>query len=244
VTERPLVVVTAIPRMVETTLPGRMPNATAHRRFGELIAAAGGVPVVAEASADPAALAARADAFVVNGGIDIDAGRYGAVPLTTDDEPDTVRDEFEFELVRAAVERGRPVLGVCRGLHVLNVALGGTLVQHLPTVTDTPHYVREPYDAPAHAIELARGSAMAAALGGVHAQVNSVHHQAADRLGAGLRATAWAPDGTVEAVEDASGTLLGVQWHPEFLAGDHAAAQVGIFRALLEGTRAAPRDAA
>jgi gamma-glutamyl-gamma-aminobutyrate hydrolase PuuD len=231
---KPLVVVTSIPRMVDTTLRVPMPNATAHRRFGELVGAAGGVAVVADASADPEALAERVDAVVVNGGIDVGAATYGATAHAQADAADERRDSFELALVRAAVDSGVPVLGVCRGMHVLNIALGGTLFQHLPDVTTQDHYVRDPCDAPAHAIAMEPGSVIAAALGASEAEVNSVHHQGLDRVADVLSVTARAADGTAEAVEDETGRLLGVQWHPEFLAAEYAESQVGVFSALVQ----------
>jgi putative glutamine amidotransferase len=242
---RPLVLITSIPREIETTLPGRMANATVNQRFGELVAAAGGLPVAADAWSDPAELLARIDALVVNGGTDLDPARYGAQPRPGGQAPDRRRDAFELGLVAAALERGVPVLGVCRGMQLLNVVLGGTLIQHLPEVTELEHDVHEPYATPVHGLRVERGSGLAAALGGTRGAVNSVHHQAVDGLGDGLRAVAWAPDGTVEAIEDASGRLRGVQWHPEFLSGEETAAEQGaVFTALVAAARSAPAGAA
>jgi len=183
-----------------------------------VVVAAGGIPVATDMWADPDQLVARVDALVINGGVDVDAGRYGAIRHPSSDAPQSRRDGFELGLIAAAQERGLPIVGICRGLHLLNVARGGTLHQHLPDVTDLVHYVTDPYDRPAHEIAIEPGSRVAAALGR-RAAVNSVHHQGVDRLGSGLAVSARAPDGTIEAIEDPDRPLIGVQWHPEFLVG-------------------------
>lgn len=229
-----LVAVTAITRTLTTTLPGESQHATVHRRFGDLIAQAGGTPVYADESASPAALAARIDALVLNGGGDVDPTQYGADAHAQLTWVDGGRDRFEVALVSEAIARGLPVLGVCRGLHVLNVALGGTLVQHLPEVTELTHRVDDPHDRPAHPVRLLAGSAIARDYAATALEVNSVHHQAVDRLGRGLEAVGWAPDGTIEAIEDATGRVRGIQWHPELMAPEHDPAQLGAFRALVE----------
>lgn len=231
--------VTSIPRSIETTLPGLMDNATINQRFGALIAEAGGIPVASDAWSDAELLAERVDAVVFNGGSDLAPSSYGAEPHPATDEPDLPRDRFELDLARAAIDRQLPILGVCRGMQVLNVALGGSLFQHLPEITDLQHYVVAPYDRPVHEIRIAADSTLASELGRTEASVNSVHHQAIDRLGEGLRATAWASDGTIEGVEDELGLLSGVQWHPEFMRTGRAE-QVAVFRAALRRCLPAP----
>lgn len=235
-TPAPWVLVTSIPRSIETTLPGRMDNATINQRFGALIVEAGGVPVATDAWADPQQLLERVDAVVINGGSDVDPARYGAQRHERTDPPDPRRDEFELALAHGAIERRLPLLGVCRGVHIVNVALGGSLIQHLPDVTDMNHRDVE-WGRVSHEIEIEPGSALAAALGETTAMVNSVHHQAVNRVGEGLRVTARAPDGTVEAIEDESGTVMAIQWHPEFIADDAAAEQVAVFAALVDKCR-------
>lgn len=243
----PLVLVTSIPRRIPTSLPGRISSATVHQRFGWLIAQAGGIPVMSDAWSVPEALAARVDAVVINGGTDVDPQRYDAERAAGTDEPDRSRDDFEFGLVRAAIDRGTPVLGVCRGMQLVNVAAGGDLIQDVSAVTTMPHYVRERYDVPVHDVELSHGSAVARAFASPTLQVNSIHHQCVGRLGAGLRCTGRAPDGVVEAIEDADARVIGVQWHPEFLNDEKALEQVALFRALLSrcsGLTAISRDLA
>ena len=230
---RPLVLVTSIPRLIPTTLPGRMANATVNQRFGTLVEEAGGIPVATDSWADPDAIVERIDAIVINGGTDVDPKRYGAERVEATDEPDRRRDDFEFGLVSAALERQIPVLGICRGMQLVNVALGGSLIQDLSSVTELQHYVTDPYDRPVHKIEIDNDSVVERGLGARHANVNTVHRQAIDRLGRGLRSVARAPDGTIEAVQNGDRRVVGVQWHPEFLTGRHGAAQVGLFRSFL-----------
>jgi putative glutamine amidotransferase len=149
------------------------------------------------------------DGLVLAGGTDVDPALYGAGREAETDEPDRVRDGLEGALLDEALERDLPVLGICRGLQILNVHLGGTLRQHI----DGHKFpkVRE-----VHGIAIAPGSRLEAILGTREYVVNSRHHQAADRVGAGLGVTATAPDGVVEALELAGKRfVLAVQWHPE-----------------------------
>jgi putative glutamine amidotransferase len=193
--------------------------------------AAGGLPVtlpqLPEAIAD---VLERVDALILAPGRDIEPSRYGqeADPLLAPTEPR--RDEFELALAPAALEAGLPVLGVCRGMQVLNVALGGSLVQD---VRLRPQWREHPSDPgwrawkemegtalnggqvpphPRHSIDVARPSILFDALQSTEASVNSFHHQAIGDLGRGLRATAVAPDGVIEAVELDGAPVLGVQW--------------------------------
>jgi len=199
---------------------------------------AGGLPVVLpplETGAIPALLD-RLSGVCLSGGPDLDPTGYGAAAHAElgPTEPDL--DRFELEVAREADRRGMPLLGICRGLQALNVARGGTLHQHLADVTDgeVDHRQALPGTVPTHAVRVAAGSLLAAVLGGEQCQVNSFHHQAVDRLGAGLRAVAWAPDGIVEGVESPGRPLLlGVQWHAEGLVADPG--QLRLFERLVEG---------
>jgi putative glutamine amidotransferase len=154
-------------------------------------------------------------------------------------------DLFEIALARRACNRRMPILGVCRGAQVLNVALGGTLHQHVSEIVGEGinHRQQEPGSAPTHHVEIAPDSLLAELMSATACEVNSFHHQAVDRLGAGLRAVAWAPDGIVEAVE-LSGSrqfVLGVQWHAEGLVSrsEHA----GLFARLVSATTDRDREA-
>lgn len=155
------------------------------------------------------------DALVLAGGADIDPARYGQAPHPTTGTPGPERDAAEFALVEAALALGTPVLAVCRGMQVLNVALGGTLHQHTPERVGTTDH--QPEVAMFGKIELSvRPGTRLAAILGTQTQVACHHHQSVDRLGAGLAISAVAADGTVEAVElEGEGFVLGVQSHPE-----------------------------
>lgn len=227
-----LVVITSITRQV-STLGVDMPNATIHARFGEFVERAGGVPIYADHHAAPGALADHVDAVVINGGGDVAPERYGATRHRRTHDVEERRDEFEIELVRAAADRGVPVLGVCRGIQLVNVALGGTLVQHVPDAVGRDHMRDDALDQRVHEVALAPGSRLAALYGRDRLRVNSLHHQAVDRPGPGLRVTATAVDGTVEGLESRDGRILGVQWHPELLAEAAAWDHLVLFRWLL-----------
>lgn len=158
------------------------------------------------------------DGLLLVGGADIEACRYGAPPHPDAEAAQTVRDGVEIALVRRAAQRGLPVLGICRGLQVINVAMGGTLWQHLPDTLGTTEHRRHlgRFDGNAHPVDLTPGSLAARAAGEERHTVTSHHHQGIRDLAPGLRVSGSAPDGVVEAVEAGGpGYLLGVQWHPE-----------------------------
>ena len=157
-------------------------------------------------------------------GRDMDPSFYGQEPdaLLAATEPQ--RDRFELALVPTALDRGLPILGICRGMQVLNVALGGTLVQDIPSERPSPvvhQRTRDEKTRRDHRVAIAPGTRLAALAGAPDAAVNSRHHQAVDRVAPGLTVSAVAPDGVAEAVESAGDPwLVAVQWHPENLAGD------------------------
>ena len=157
------------------------------------------------------------DALIVSGASgDTAPAHYGAEPHPLTHPVAPSRDRFEMGVTRAALHRGLPVLGVCRGMHVLNVALGGTLEQHLPDLLGHGGHAGTPGVFAEHDVRLEQGSLAARAVGAPTARVKSYHHQGVGDLGAGLRATGWASrDGLVEAVEGDDGFVLGVLWHPE-----------------------------
>ena len=182
--------------------------------YVQRIERAGAVPVVLPPCvSDLESLIARLDGVCLSGGPDLDPGAYGAAERHEELGPtEPSLDAFELALARAALERGMPLLGICRGSQALNVACGGTLHQHLPG-----HRQNEPGCQVSHEVEILAGTRLAALIGSGTVAVNSFHHQAVDRLGSGLKVAARAADGTVEAIEG-PGFALGVQWHAETLA--------------------------
>jgi len=172
------------------------------------------------------------DAVIFSGGADVDPAQYGADPHPETDTPQARRDAGEMALLHAALARDMPVLAICRGFQLLNVARGGDLVQHLPEEVGHDEHKQVPGEFAVHPVEVKPGTRLEAIVGeGGH--VTSHHHQAVGRIGDGLVETAWADDGTPEALEDPSRQfVLGVQWHPE--AGEDAA----LFEALVEEARA------
>jgi putative glutamine amidotransferase len=198
--------------------------------YTRAIELAGGVPVVLP-PLEPGAvttLLTRLDGVCLSGGPDLDPAGYGARTHEALGPTEPALDRFELELARAADAAGMPLLGICRGAQALNVARGGTLHQHVDG-----HRQTELATLPTHSVRIALRSRAGLLLGGHAAEVNSFHHQAVDTLGAGLIATAWAPDGTIEGIEDpAHPFLLGVQWHAETLLDDPA--QLALFGALVE----------
>ncbi|MFF3513812.1 gamma-glutamyl-gamma-aminobutyrate hydrolase family protein [Streptomyces sp. NPDC002573] len=160
--------------------------------------------------AHAAATVARLDGVVIAGGPDVDPSRYGAERSPRTGRPAPERDAWELALIEAALSAGTPLLGICRGMQLLNVVLGGTLVQHIDG-----HDAAEVGVFGQHTVKPVPGTRYAE-VAPEPVSVPTYHHQAVDRLGAGLLASAHAEDGTVEAVErPGDGWVLGVQWHPE-----------------------------
>jgi putative glutamine amidotransferase len=163
-----------------------------------------------------------------------DPAKYGAAPSPDLGPTEPALDEFELAVARVADDAGLPILGICRGAQALNVVRGGTLHQHLPAITDHSigHRQSEPGWVETHPVHVAAGSRLSGALGLDDIWVNSFHHQAVDQLGTGLRPVAWAPDGTVEGIEDPGDRfVLGVQWHAETL--DRGPVHPRLFEALV-----------
>lgn len=194
--------------------------------YARAIHGAGGMmamlPPDRRATEDPAELLDRLDALVLGGGADIDAESQGveAHPETVGTNPD--RDNFEIALARAALERGVPLLGVCRGMQILNVACGGTLDQHLPERLGHERHRPVPGTWAEHDVRIEPGSLAARAAGTDRLTVKSHHHQGVDVVPDSLAATAWATDDeSIEAIESGDGQFaLGVLWHPEEDAND------------------------
>jgi len=171
------------------------------------------------------------DGVVFSGGADVDPSRYGAEPHAETDAPQARRDAGEMALLEAALDRDMPVLAICRGVQLLNVARGGDLVQHLPEEIGNDDHKQVPGEFAMHPVEVKQGTRLASIVG-ERSDVTSHHHQGLGRVGEGLVETAWATDGTLEAVEDPDKRFtVGVQWHPE--AGEDAA----LFEALVEQAR-------
>jgi putative glutamine amidotransferase len=201
------------------------------QNYVDQIAAAGGIPVLLPPIAGVQAAVGRLDGLVISGGPDVEPGRYGQEPgpQTTVIRPG--RDEAELALFRAALDTGTPVLGICRGMQLMNIALGGTLIQHLPDEVGHDGHSPTPGAMGRHSVTVGQSSCLAGIVGTGPAVVATHHHQGIDKLGTGLVATAWADDGTVEAFELDRGRhpfALGVQWHPE------ASTEQSLFRALIE----------
>jgi putative glutamine amidotransferase len=178
---------------------------------------------VLEVSESPKKVLGEVHGVLLTGGGDVDPVFYGADRHESIEDAEPGRDEFELDLARRALESQVPLLAICRGAQVLNVAAGGTLVQDIPSAIDTglPHSVAQPKDAECHDISVRPGSRLASALGtrvgsSCSCRVNSRHHQSVGRVGNGLVVSATASDGVIEAIEsDASPFCVGVQWHPE-----------------------------
>ncbi|MFD9481990.1 MULTISPECIES: gamma-glutamyl-gamma-aminobutyrate hydrolase family protein [Streptomyces] len=189
-----------------------LPTSLVPTGYYELVQAAGGAAVLLppDEPGSAAEVLSRVDGLVVAGGPDLDPVHYGAARDSRTGAPATVRDHWELALIAAALDADLPLLGICRGMQALNVALGGTLIQHIDGHFETPGAISW------HPVRPVQGTRYAD-LVPEEAQVPTYHHQAVDRLGRGLVVSAHAVDGTVEAIElpDPERWVLGVQWHPE-----------------------------
>lgn len=160
------------------------------------------------------------DGLVLQGGADVSPSTYGETPLAPEWAGDRLRDVYEIELVHEFVEAGKPVLGICRGAQLINVAFGGTLYQDIRTqLAEAGQHVADTYEKHRHEVRFEPGSALARLYRGVERPaITSIHHQSIKALGRGLQVEAWSePDGIVEAIRGSgNGYVFGVQWHPEF----------------------------
>lgn len=220
----------AKPIILITTGKQRMPairaeiqtvSATCNMQYVESVVRAGGAPVTLPCVADREAIRAAveaADGVLLTGGGDIVSLAYGEEPHPAGKYQDPIRDEMEFEVTRLALEMSRPVLGICRGAQLVNVALGGTLVQDIPSQVSDPlqHYYYPLEPALTHTIDIEADSLLARVLQTTSTAVNSYHHQTVKAVGRGLRINCRARDGVIEGVESSEGQpVLAVQFHPE-----------------------------
>lgn len=190
------------------------------QEYFDAVTASGGVAVLLPPQPNPEAAASAVldglDGLIFTGGLDVQPELYGAERHPLTDPPRADRDAWELALLRGAEERRMPVLAICRGLQLVNVARGGTLHQHLPEVLGTERFRVGGGVFASNTVHIDEGTALAAIIGQPQLDVHSYHHQGVDRLGDGLVATAHTDDGLVQAFESTGeGYLVGVQWHPE-----------------------------
>ena len=215
-----------------------VPAAFLPKVYFEAVTRAGGIAVLLPPQPVDATVADRVldslDGLIITGGKDVDPARYGQEPHATTDEPRPDRDAWEDALLTAAIDRGLPFLGICRGLQVLNVSLGGTLHQHLPDVIGSTRYNAGYGRFSENAVEVHAGTVTGDLLDDAAAlAVHSYHHQAVDELADGLVVSARSDDGTIQAVELAAVPFgVAVQWHPEENADD-----LRLFAGLVEAAQ-------
>ncbi len=212
---------------------------TVPAEYVDAVRRAGGIPVlIPPGEANVPELLSRLDGFILSGGPDLDPEHYDGLPHKMVYGIDPQRDEMELALARLVVEHNRPTLCICRGIQVMNVALGGTLIEHLPDIVGEQIAHRDERSIwAAHAVELEPDSQLAAILATTNITPNSWHHQAIRHAANFLKVVAYAPDGAIEAVEKPDHPwLIGVQWHPEATAM-HDPVQQRLFDALVEAAR-------
>jgi putative glutamine amidotransferase len=217
-------------------------------RYLEAVRTAGGLPVILAPVRTGAvdALLDRLDALCLSGGPDLHPHHYGAAEHSELGPTEPELDRFELALARRAMTRGVPILAICRGMQVMNVARGGTLRQHLPDLGGDVDHRQSVAQATTHDVELLADSRLAKLLGGVRLEVNSYHHQGIHELGDGLRVVGHSRDGVAEAMESVSVQFaFGVQWHAEALVErpEQLALFEGLVRAGSERSQRAPEAA-
>lgn len=218
----PLIGITTRPRLV-TTSAGELHADTVSHTYRNCVTRAGGIPVLLAPVTNEAVptLLDRIDGLLLTGGGDVDPALYGGTPLKEMYGIDPDRDRFEAALALEAHRRKLPVLAICRGIQILNVALGGTLIEDIPKEIGSDQHAKigdEVYISHQQ-IQLEESCSLAALVGRTQLEVNSIHHQALRRVADGIHPVAWADDGVIEAIEadDPEWPLIGVQWHPEYL---------------------------
>ena len=231
---RPVIGISAYPRQVETVTGPTLLH-TASRHYVECVVRAGGLPVVLPILEpdDVLPLLSVVHGVLLTGGGDVQPSRYKAKPTPETRNVDPARDAFDIGLIEAAIATDLPMLATCRGMQVLNVALGGSLVQHVPHATGGNHDRSDHWHGGVHTVKIEPDSQLAEAIGSTEVFVNSIHHQAVCEAAPGLRPVAWADDDTVEAVEvPGSRHIVAVQWHPELM--EDQPEQQGLFRQLVD----------
>jgi gamma-glutamyl-gamma-aminobutyrate hydrolase PuuD len=213
---------------------GERDRAFVFTTYVDALRRAGAVPVLIPPQPENAAdVVEDLDGLLLAGGDDCDPAAYGEERHPTVEPMDPRRQENDLSLARAARERGIPTLGICLGVQVMNVAAGGTLIQHIESDID---HASEPSDRHRHEVSIDATTRLGSILGQRELDVNSSHHQAIKEVGQGLRVTAHAPDGIVEGLEDPRHPFyLGVQWHPEDMNGEDSAG--AIFGAFVDAAR-------
>ncbi len=244
---RPLIgVTTSEVRRAETVQPTPEGEPPRHEMalgltYLRAIEAAGGLPVVIPPlhieAIEP--LLDRLSGLCLSGGPDLDPSAYGAKPNEHLGPVEPDLDHFELAIASAADQRGFPILAICRGMQALDIVRGGTLEQHLPDRFEgkepIEHRQSNPGNQPSHGVRIEPRSQLASTVAATDLEVNSFHHQAIDRLGRGLVATAWADDGTIEGIEDPDRDfLIGVQWHAELMVDRPQEAQ--LFRSFVQAS--------
>ena len=211
----------------------------------QALESAGLVPVVVPPLSNEGAareILSRVDGILLTGGEDVDPSLYGQARMEMCGASNAARDSTEIALVRAARDLKRPLLAICRGPQLLNVALGGTLIQDIPSQVDgaLEHNPKDERSSRVHPVEVVPGSRLAAAVQATSLSVNSLHHQSVQDAAPALRVSARAPDGVVEGLEtpDDDWWVLAVQWHPEEMIGTPESWDRGIFKAFADRLRA------
>ncbi len=247
---RPLIGITTQSLHSIDGIPEGLPSSwVMNQRYAHTVAAAGGLPVLVPLlPEDPATLRGmydRLDGVFIPGGVDMDPSTFHEAPHAKLGRIDPPRDATELLLARWAMEDGKPLFGLCRGLQVINVALGGTLHQDLES--EMPGAIKHDYfpnagftrEHLAHDVRIESSSRLGRIVGEQRLPVNSMHHQGVRTLGAGLTATAFASDGLIEALEsDSPNYVMAVQWHPEALA-DRDEKMAALFHSFIQATAAA-----
>jgi putative glutamine amidotransferase len=239
----PFVVVTATTEVIRD-----VPRVRVNEAYINALASAGLIPVVLPPLRPDMAVAALSDiaGLVLTGGEDVDPALFGQVPHPATGLPHAARDSYEFALARTAFEQRIPTLAICRGEQIMNVALGGTLVQDIPS--QAPSAIdHDPAGRRAdrvHRVDIEPDSMLAKSIGATTIRTNSLHHQAVDRVASGLRVVARSEDGIIEGLEsvDPAWWMVAVQWHPEELTGTPEPWDRQLFDAFARAVRESGRD--